>query len=54
MELRSLIDYKSGITPDPRINMSHKHDGRNIAVTLLLDLSGSLELLPTYLTKYSL
>jgi nitric oxide reductase NorD protein len=23
--IRSLIDYKSGITPDPRINMSHKH-----------------------------
>jgi nitric oxide reductase NorD protein len=44
--IRSLIDYKSGITPDPRINMSHKHDGRNIAVTLLLDLSASLDDIP--------
>jgi len=40
--LRSLIDYKSGATPDPRINMSHKTSGRNIAVMLLLDLSESL------------
>jgi len=40
--IRSLIDYKSGAQPDPRINMSHKHDGRNIAVMLLLDLSASL------------
>lgn len=40
--LRSLIDYKSGSSPDPRINMSHRNDGRNIAVTLLLDLSESL------------
>lgn len=40
--LRSLIDFKSGSAPDPRINMSHKNDGRNIAVMLLLDLSESL------------
>ncbi len=40
--LRSLIDYKSGATPDPRINMSHKTSGRDIAVMLLLDLSESL------------
>ena len=40
--IRSLIDYKSGANPDPRINMSHKHDGRDIAVMLLLDLSESL------------
>ena len=40
--IRSLIDFKSGAQPDPRINMSHKHDGRNIAVMLLLDLSASL------------
>nr|HUW26597.1 VWA domain-containing protein [Gallionella sp.] len=40
--LRSLIDYKSGTTPDSRINMSHKTSGRNIAVLLLLDLSESL------------
>ena len=40
--LRSLIDYKSGATPDPRINMSHRTSGRSIAVMLLLDLSESL------------
>ncbi len=40
--LRSLIDFKSGATPDPRINMSHRTDGRDIAVMLLLDLSESL------------
>ena len=40
--LRSLIDYKSGAAPDSRINMSHKNDGRDIAVMLLLDLSESL------------
>ena len=40
--LRSLIDLKSGNQPDPRINMSHKNNGRNIAVMLLLDLSESL------------
>jgi hypothetical protein len=40
--LRSLIDYKSGSQPDPRINMSHRNDGRNIAVMVLLDLSESL------------
>jgi uncharacterized protein YegL len=38
----SLIDYKSGATPDPRINMSHRTDGRSIDVLLLLDLSESL------------
>ncbi len=40
--IRSLIDFKSGANPDPRINMSHTHAGRDIAVTLLLDLSESL------------
>jgi hypothetical protein len=40
--IRSLIDFKSGATPDPRINMSHRTDGRDIAVLLLLDLSQSL------------
>jgi nitric oxide reductase activation protein len=40
--LRSLIDFKSGHTPDSRINMSHKTAGRDIAVLLLLDLSESL------------
>ncbi len=40
--LRSLIDFRSGATPDPRINMSHRTNGRNLAVLLLLDLSESL------------
>lgn len=40
--IRSLIDYKSGTMPDPRINMSHQTNGRSIAVMLLLDLSESL------------
>lgn len=44
--IRSLIDFKSGAQPDPRINMSHKHDGRDIAVMLLLDLSASLNDIP--------
>lgn len=44
--IRSLVDFKCGTTPDPRINMSHKHDGRNIAVMLLLDLSASVANIP--------
>jgi hypothetical protein len=40
--LRALVDFKGGATPDPRINMSHRTDGRNIAVLLLVDLSESL------------
>jgi nitric oxide reductase NorD protein len=44
--IRSLIDFKSGATPDPRINMSHRHDGRDIAVLLLLDLSQSVSQIP--------
>lgn len=44
--IRSLIDFKSGAQPDSRINMSHKNDGRSIAVTLLLDLSASLAEVP--------
>jgi nitric oxide reductase NorD protein len=40
--LRALIDFKAGSTPDPRINMSQRTNGRNIAVTVLLDLSESL------------
>ena len=40
--IRSLIDFKGGANPDPRINMSHRTDGRDIAVMLLLDLSQSL------------
>jgi hypothetical protein len=44
--IRSLIEYKSGHNPDPRINMSHRNDGRDIAVMLLLDLSESVEQIP--------
>jgi nitric oxide reductase activation protein len=40
--VRSLIDFKAGAQPDPRINMSHRTDGRSIAVSLLLDLSVSV------------
>ena len=40
--IQSLIDLKCGANPDPRINMSHRTNGRNIAVTLLIDLSESL------------
>lgn len=40
--VRSLIDFKSGTAPDMRINMSHKNDGRDIAVMLLIDLSESI------------
>lgn len=40
--LRSIIDYKSGQVPDPRINYSHTQDSRNIAVMLLVDTSQSL------------
>ncbi len=49
--IRSLIDFKSGANPDPRINMSHKHDGRNIAVMLLLDLSASINETPQGCTQ---
>jgi len=40
--IRSLIDMKGGSQPDMRINMSHKNDGRDIAVMVVLDLSQSL------------
>ena len=40
--LRSLIDLKSGSIPDPRINTSHITDSRDIAVTVLVDMSQSL------------
>ena len=44
--IRSLIDFRSGAFPDSRINMNHRHDGRSIAVSLLLDLSASLADIP--------
>jgi nitric oxide reductase activation protein len=44
--IRSLIDFKAGSNPDPRINMSHRTDGRDIAVMLLIDLSESINQVP--------
>ena len=49
--IRSLIDFKGGSQPDPRINMSHKHDGRDFAVLLLMDLSASLHEVPEGCTQ---
>ncbi|MDT8451136.1 MAG: VWA domain-containing protein [Gammaproteobacteria bacterium] len=49
--IRSLIDFKSGAQPDPRINMSHRHDGRDFAVLLLMDLSASLDEIPAGCTQ---
>ncbi|MCW8956224.1 MAG: VWA domain-containing protein, partial [Gammaproteobacteria bacterium] len=49
--IRSLIDFKSGAQPDPRINMSHRHDGRDFAVLLLMDLSASLNEIPDGCTQ---
>lgn len=49
--IRSLIDLKSGSLPDPRINMSHKHDGRDFAVLLLMDLSASTNEIPDGCTQ---
>lgn len=40
--IRATIDWRAGCTPDPRILMSHRTDGRSIAVLVLLDLSQSL------------
>ena len=44
--IRSLIDFRAGCNPDPRINMSHRTDGRDVAVTLLIDLSESINQTP--------
>ncbi|MCW9024743.1 MAG: hypothetical protein OQK73_08670 [Gammaproteobacteria bacterium] len=49
--IRSLIDFKSGSQPDPRINMSHEHSGRDFAVLLLMDLSASLNDVPDGCTQ---
>ncbi len=52
--IRSLIDLKSGAQPDVRINMSHRHDGRSVAISLLLDLSASLGDVPEGCTQSKL
>ena len=44
--IRAMVEYRAGITPDTRIHMSEKHAGRDIAVTLLLDLSASINEIP--------
>lgn len=44
--IRALTDLRAGRQPDPRINMHHRTDGRDIAVTLLLDLSESINQTP--------
>ncbi|HFC52945.1 MAG TPA: VWA domain-containing protein [Gammaproteobacteria bacterium] len=44
--IRAMVDYRAGVTPDTRINMSTQHSGRDIAVTLLLDLSASINETP--------
>jgi hypothetical protein len=44
--IRALVDFRSGATPDPRIHFSHTHDGRDISVLLLLDLSQSANAAP--------
>ncbi|WP_303901713.1 nitric oxide reductase activation protein NorD [Thiohalomonas denitrificans] len=44
--VRAMIDYRSGSTPDSRIHQFYKHDGRDIAVLLLVDLSNSLNETP--------
>ena len=40
--IRSMIDQRSGVEPDPRVNMSHRHAERDISVSLLVDLSASI------------
>ena len=49
--IRSLIALRSGTPPDPRINISQAHNGRNLAVLLLLDLSASLSETPAGSTQ---
>ncbi len=40
--IRALVDQRCGAAPDPRIHFSHTHDGRDVSVLLLLDLSQSV------------
>lgn len=44
--IRALTDLRAGRQPDPRINMRYHTDGRDIAVSLLIDLSESVNLTP--------
>ena len=45
--LRALMDWRSGHLPDPRIQISHRSDSGDISVLLLIDLSASLNKVPT-------
>jgi len=40
--VRAWTDWRSGRLPEPRINVSHRTNGRDISVLLLIDLSQSL------------
>ncbi len=40
--VRSIIDLRSGVEPDPRVNFGHRHAERDVSVSLLLDLSASV------------
>lgn len=40
--VRAWVDWRAGHLPDPRIQISHRTDGRDISVLLLIDLSQSL------------
>jgi Mg-chelatase subunit ChlD len=40
--IRSISAWRAGAQPDPRIHMSSRTDGRDIAVLLLIDLSASV------------
>jgi nitric oxide reductase NorD protein len=46
LAIRALADHRAGAVPDPRIDRSHRTDGRDIAVLLLLDLSQSITSVP--------
>lgn len=40
--VRALVDWRNGHLPEPRIEISHRTNGRDISVLLLIDLSQSL------------
>jgi len=40
--IAALGDLRAGLLPDTRVQMSHRSDGRDIAVLLLMDLSASV------------
>ncbi|MFA7619911.1 MAG: VWA domain-containing protein [Thiohalomonadaceae bacterium] len=44
--VRAVVEQRAGVTPDPRIHTRHVTAGRDIAVTLLLDLSESINTVP--------